>query len=132
MNLPDDELLELNALCNALIDGASTEAERTRLEKMLAASDDARRFYVRTMTLSASLFGYASEMQADAPEVSAKRVVQVPAWVWTVGSLAAAACVVLALWLGNAAKRDAANEIASAEQESDDSVARLSGAKDCR
>ena len=132
MNLPDDELLELNALCNALIDGAITEAERARLEKMLAASDDARRFYVRAMTLSASLFDYAGEMQADAPEVSPKRVVHVPAWFWTAGSLAAAACVVLALWFGFAAKRDAANEIAGTEQESDDSVARLSGAKDCR
>ena len=132
MSLPDDELLELNTLCNALIDGALTEADRARLEKMLAASDDARRFYVRAMTLSASLFDYAGEMQADAPEVSPKRVVHVPAWMWTAGSLAAAACVVFALWLGDAAKRDAANDTASAEQESDDSVARLSGAKDCR
>ncbi len=133
MNLPDDELLELNALCNALIDGAITDAERLRLEKMLAASEDARRFYVRAMTLSASLFDYAGEMQSDAPDVAVQRIVRVPAWAWTIGSLAAAACVVLGLWFGFAAKRDAANEVASAEQESsDDSVARLSGAKDCR
>ena len=133
MSLPDDELLELNALCNALIDGAITDAERARLEKMLAASDEARRFYVRATTLSASLFDYAGEMQSDAPDVAAGRVVRVPAWVWTVGSLAAAACVAVAFWLGAAAKQDAANEFASAEQESsDDSVARLSGAKDCR
>ena len=70
MSLPDDELLELNALCNALIDGVITEADRERLEKMLAASDDARRFYVRAMTLSASLFDYAGEMQSDAPDLT--------------------------------------------------------------
>ena len=133
MSLPDNELLELNALCNALIDGAITDADRARLEQMLAASEEARRFYVRAMALSASLFDYAGEMQSDAPDVAAKRIVRVPAWVWTAGSLAAAACVALAFWLGGADRRDAANEVASAEQESsDDSVARLSGAKDCR
>ena len=161
MNLPDDELLELNALCNALIDGALSDGERARLEKMLAASADARRFYVRAMTLSASLFDYAGEMQSDAPDAAAQAFVvghasSVSEWdrhpcltspstrpagrdarrtptAWkAVPLLAAAACVVLALWFGFAAKRDAANEIASAEQENDDSVARLSGAKDCR
>ena len=133
MSLPDHELLELNALCNALADGASTDAERARLEEMLAASEDARRFYVRALALSASLFDYAGEMQADAPDLPAKRIVRVPAWAWTLGSLAAAACVVLAFWLGGSAKRDAANEVASVEQESsDDSVARLSGARECR
>ena len=133
MSLPDHELLELNALCNALADGAITGAERARLEEMLAASGDARRFYVRAMALSASLFDYAGEMQADAPDLSARRIVRVPAWAWTLGSLAAAACVVLAFWLGGAEQRDAANDLASAEQEAgDDSVARLSGARDCR
>ncbi len=157
MNLPDNELLELNALCNALIDGAMTDDERVRLEKMLAASDDARRFYVRAMTLSASLFDYAGEMQSDAPDVapasrlresdrhpclsspatSAGRDARRTSAAWKaaprIAALATAACVVLALWFGFAAKRDPANETASAEQEgSDDSVARLSGAKDCR
>ncbi len=133
MSLPDQDLLELNALCNALADGAITEAERTRLEEMLAASDDARRFYVRAMALSASLFDYAGEMQADAPDLPARRIVRVPAWAWTLGSLAAAACVALAFWLGGSEQRDAAKESAIAELESsDDSVARLSGARECR
>lgn len=132
MSLPDHELLELNALCNALIDGAITGADRTRLEEMLAASEDARRFYVRAMTLSASLFDHAGEMQADAPDVPAPRIVQVPGRKWAAGALATAACVALALWLGDLLKRDTAPEIASAEQDGDDSVARLSGAKDCQ
>ena len=63
MSMPDHELLELNALCHALIDGAITGTERARLEEVLAASHDARRFYVRTMALSACLFDYAGEMQ---------------------------------------------------------------------
>ena len=133
MSLPDHDLLELNALCHALADGASTATERARLEEMLAASDDARRFYVRAMALSASLFDYAGEMQADAPDLPARRIGRVPAWAWTAGSLAAAACVALAFWLGGVEKRDAASAVARAEQEgSDDSVARLSGARECR
>lgn len=133
MSLPDPELLELNALCHALIDGAISAAERARLEEMLATSDDARRFYVRTLALSASLFDYAGEMQADAPDAPKRRIVRVPAWAWTAGALAAAACVALAFWFGGAEKRAAAGEVASAEQESrDDSVARLSGAHECR
>ena len=136
MSMPDNELLDLNALCHALIDGAITGTERARLEEVLAASHDARRFYVRTMALSACLFDYAGEMQGEAPDApgaaDSRRVVRVPAWAWTAGSLAAAACVVLAFWLGGLGKWNAADAVASAEQEIDDSVARLSGAKDCR
>ncbi len=132
MSLPDNELLELNALCNALIDGAITDAERARLEQLLAGSEDARRFYVHAMHLSASLFDYAGEMQSDAPDVPVTRIVQVPAWKWAAGALAAAACVVLALWLGDSPRSDTARGIASVEQDGDDSVARLSGAKDCQ
>ena len=35
MSLSDPEVLELNALCNALVDGVITEAERARLAQML-------------------------------------------------------------------------------------------------
>jgi ferric-dicitrate binding protein FerR (iron transport regulator) len=133
MSLPDNDLLELNALCNALVDDAITDADRARLEAILAQSEDARRFYVRAMALSASLFDYAGEMQADAPDAPAPaRVVRIPAWVWTLGSLAAAACIVAAFWLGAISKRGASAETAAVEQDADESIARLSGAKDCR
>jgi len=161
MRLPDDQLLELNALCHALIDGAITDAERARLEEMLASSANARRFYVRAMTLSASLFDFAGEMQCDAPDVgqasslsesdrhpSLSSPAARPAGTdarrtptaWRAvprrfALLTAMACAALALtlWFGFAAKRGAVHETASAEQESsDDSIARLSGAKDCR
>jgi len=138
MNMEDAEILELNTLCNALVDGTITDAEKARLEQMLRTSEEARRFYVRALALSSSLMEYAGEMQADAPDFPAaeSRVVRPASWVWTLGSLATAAAIVLAFWLGWSRERgpvgtDAA-EMAETAQENDDSVALLSGAKDCR
>ncbi len=95
MSLSDPETLELNALCSALLDHTLDAAGRARLNALLAESGEARRFYVRSMALSASLHDYAGELQSDEPE----RVVRVPAWRWVVGGLAAAAAVVLAFWI---------------------------------
>ena len=47
MNLTDQEILELTELCNALVDGRSTDVQQTRLAEQLAASEAARQFYVR-------------------------------------------------------------------------------------
>jgi len=138
MNLSDPELLELNVLCNALVDGIITDPDKARLEEMLRTSEDARRFYVRALALSSSLMQYAGEMQAEAPDLSTapSRIVRPAAWIWSLGSLAAAAAIVLAFWLGWTKERVPARtdnaEIADALPESDESVARLSGAKDCR
>lgn len=98
MNLPDREILELNELCGAQVDGTLTEGQRVRLAEMLRASEAARRQYVRAMAQSASLHGYAAEVHAGAPDrprpvVRAHRLVG-----WALGSLAAAAAVVTALW----------------------------------
>ena len=93
--MTDAETLELNALCSALVDHTLDAAGRARLNALLTGSAEARRFYVRSMALSASLHDYAGELQSDEPE----RVVRVPAWRWLVGSLAAAAAVVLAFWM---------------------------------
>ena len=137
MNLNDSELLELNALCNALIDGQITDAERARLEQLLRNSEEARRFYVRALGLSASLMEYAGEMQteaADAPIVT-QRIVRPAAWIWALGSLAAAAAIVLAFWMGWTKDRGSSGssrpEIAEVPAESEEGVGRLSGAKDC-
>jgi len=45
---------------------------------------------------------YAGEMQAEAPDAVPKkrRIVRPAAWVWALGSLATAAALVLAFWLG--------------------------------
>jgi ferric-dicitrate binding protein FerR (iron transport regulator) len=137
MNLDDSELLELNALCNALIDGQITDAERARLEQLLRDSEEARRYYVRALGLSASLMQYAGEMQteaADAPIVTS-RVIRPPSWIWTLSSLAAAAAIVLAFWMGWKQDRNLPGnsrpEIAEAPIENEEGVGRLSGAKDC-
>ena len=95
MNLNDADTLELGALCSALLDHTLDAAGRARLNALLAGSEEARRFYVRSMALSASLHDYAGELQSDEPE----RVVRVPAWRWVLGGLAAAAAVVLAFWI---------------------------------
>jgi ferric-dicitrate binding protein FerR (iron transport regulator) len=137
MNLSDSEQLELNALCNALIDGQLTDAERARLEQLLRDSEEARRFYVRALGLSASLMQYAGEMQtepADAPLVT-PHVVRPPNWIWTLGSLAAAAAIVLAFWMGWTQDRGASGtsrqDVAEVPPESEEGIGRLSGAKDC-
>jgi anti-sigma factor RsiW len=52
----DNERVELNELISALVDGRASAFDHARLEEMLAASEEARRFYVRSMAMSASLF----------------------------------------------------------------------------
>lgn len=133
MNLTDEQVLELTALCNALADGVATDAQKRRLAQLLSGSEEARRFYVRAMALSASLHEYADEMQTDEATVVAAepRIGRPPAWVWTLGSLAAAAVVVLTLWLAVFSKHDAGGENSLVETEKDEFVARLTSAKDC-
>ena len=96
MNLNDKEILELNELCNALIDDRLTRDQRARLEQWLETSEEARRFYVRVTGLSASLMHYADTSHADAPDVLLR-----PFWQrtlpWWLG--AAAALLLLALGL---------------------------------
>lgn len=99
MHLTDDEILELNELCNAVVDGMLNDAQRARLSAWLLASEAARQYYVRAVGMSASLHEYASEMHAEAPK---KRIIPV-SWrifYWAGGSMAAAAAIAIALWVG--------------------------------
>ncbi|MBI2950000.1 MAG: FecR domain-containing protein [Verrucomicrobia bacterium] len=129
MNLSDKIRVELNELCSGLVDGTLTEPQRRRLEQLLAASPEARRVYVRALSLSASLFDYASEMQTEAPERSQRPnyLVAVRPWRWAIGALGAAAAIALAFWLGGLAKSGSGGEIQPQEI-----VAHLSGAKNCQ
>jgi ferric-dicitrate binding protein FerR (iron transport regulator) len=126
--LTDSEVLELSALCSALLDGAITDAEKARLEAWLAESEAARRYYVRVMGLSASLCDYANEMQAEAPDLES-RIVRPAMWRWAIGALAAAAAVALAFWIVRSEPQLTPGAIAG-ETDIDETVARLSGAKD--
>jgi ferric-dicitrate binding protein FerR (iron transport regulator) len=132
MNLTDKEILELNELCAALVDGTLTQNQKARLSHLLSTSDDARRVYVRTMGLSASLYSYASEMQTEKADVVIFRESAFLAWWrqmrWAFGSLTAAAAVIAILVWMNLPQKSAA--IASPNNE--ESVALLTGAKNCQ
>lgn len=68
MNLTDREIIELNEICGAVIDGSLTDAQRSRLAHWLLHSESARCHYVRALGQSASLHSYASEVHTDAPD----------------------------------------------------------------
>src|SRR5436305_1607013 len=68
MNLSDKDILELNELCNALVDGTISDKQKLVLGHWLATSLEAREFYVRVLGLSASLYSYSSEMQTGDAE----------------------------------------------------------------
>jgi ferric-dicitrate binding protein FerR (iron transport regulator) len=96
--MSDADLLALTELCNALADGRITEAERTELNRRLAESDEARRFYVRFASLGASLSGYAAEQQCEAAPAP-RKVVKFPVkWTAGIAALAASIAAMLAYW----------------------------------
>jgi len=132
MSLSDKELLELHELCGALADETISTEQHQRLAAWLQSSEEARQFYVRSMALSASLFQYAGEMLAEAPDSPAppkSKIIRFAKW-WAAVPLAAAAVFMLAFWIGNRSA-DPGNS-ASPDLESEETVAHLSGARDCR
>jgi hypothetical protein len=60
MNLTANDILELEALCDALLDQTLDDAGRAMLSERLAASEEARQLYVRAMAQSASLCLHAA------------------------------------------------------------------------
>jgi hypothetical protein len=120
--LEDREILELNELCGAVVDGTLTDAQSARLSAWLRDSEAARRFYVRALGQSASLHSYASELHAGAPDAPAKIIR--PRQRWFV-ALSAAAALVLGVWFATQAR-------VSPEPAVGEFVARLTGAKDAR
>ena len=131
MSLDDRRALEVNKLCNELIDETISEPHRATLEEYLAESEDARQFYVRSIDLSASLGSHASEMQIEAAEVAfrGRRISPPTAWLW----LALAASLVLAstLWLDPWTDRSADRDAVSGERSPEiaEFVARITGTR---
>lgn len=125
--LSDKEILELNELCSALIDGRLTEAQKERLEWWLRNSESARRFYARMMGLSASLHHYASEMHAEAPAPARVRA-GFPRLFWVLAPAAAVVSAAVVAWLLitglPSSSRKPAPQVGY--------VARLTGVKDCK
>jgi ferric-dicitrate binding protein FerR (iron transport regulator) len=127
MNLTDKEILELSELCSALVDEQLTEQQKARLSYLLATSDAARRFYVRATGLSASLYSYASEMQTEGRDAPLQSNIA-RAW-WAFGFLAAAATIVLLLWINQPVSNPV---ITAAQSRAREFVAQLTGAKECQ
>ena len=120
----DLDRVELNELCSALVDGQLTETQHARLQKMLIDSAEARRFYVRSMELSASLYSYASEMQSEPAEP--RNIIRPAFWRrWSV-PLAAAAVVTIGVWIG----RSLLPETLAPGDDEREFIARISGSKD--
>ena len=125
MNLTDPEFLELNELCGAVVDGTLTEAQRDRLARWLAESEDVRRHYACALGQSASLHSYAAEMQAEAPEapVSLTKSFRYALW-WTTVVPAAAALVI-----GFVFRESGAGDVPESAAQASEFVGRVTGVK---
>ncbi|MDP3071193.1 MAG: LamG-like jellyroll fold domain-containing protein [Opitutaceae bacterium] len=122
MSLSDRDILELNELCGAVVDGTLTEVQRARLAAWLLESEAARRFYARALGQSASLHTYAGELHAGTPDATVEKSRWWRFWPY---ALPAAAALVLGGWFATR------GHFVSAPAESE-FVARLTGAKDAR
>src|ERR1035437_155081 len=81
------------------------------------------------MGLSASLYSYASEMQVEAPDAApSPKIIRLGVGSW-LGFLAAAACVVLALWIFSPRPT---RDTTTAGLPADEYVARITGSKECQ
>ncbi len=118
--MSDDETVELASLCSVLADDTITGAEKERLNSILRASEEARRFYIKQAALSVSLITYAAEMQSDAPRL----IVMKPKSQWLAGIAVAAAVMILGFifWPKRGTTMPAAEMIL---------VASMTGTKDC-
>ena len=139
MNLADKEILELNELCNALVDDTLSDKQKARLTEWLAQSADVRQFYIRFMGQSASLYSYASELQTEAPDSLPMPGKSTRKWKWVVSLLAMAALIALVVWMrpvknGNDVVRAQPSPSASTDTPAaeDEFVAQLTGSKECR
>jgi ferric-dicitrate binding protein FerR (iron transport regulator) len=128
MNLSDPEILELNELCNAVVDGTIDEAQKAALSNWLMRSEEARRFYVRVTGLSASLCHFAAELQTGEPDGTAGQAPR-RRWPWIMGLLALAASVAVLVRLAwpNHPLPQTETTVATNEIEY---VAQLTGGKD--
>jgi hypothetical protein len=122
----DSERVELNELCSALVDGQLTPPQNARLQELLRESAEARRFYVRSMELSASLYSYAGEMQCEPAEP--QNIIRPTFWRRYAAPLAAAAAVVaVGFWIGRTVP-----EGINANDDDPELIARISASKDTR
>ncbi len=123
-----DEINQLQALCEAAVEGSLTPEEQERLEQMVLQSSEARRFYVAYLHQHATLQWSAadptflplagSSPTGNAAQQETDRPRRLPAWPtparlggivrdrwrWIAG-MAVAAAVLIAMWLPDARRR---------------------------
>ena len=140
MNLTDKEILELNELCSAVVDETLSEKQKARLSLWISNSLDARQFYIRAMSLSASLSYYASEMHTDQRDAIPLPSKSLLPWKWVSIFLAVAATVLLGFTLaGRFPKHElvfspppVATVSLAVPAHVDEFVAQLTGSKQCQ
>lgn len=126
--LTDRDILELNELCSALIDGRLTEVQKERLRWWLANSESARRYYTRMMSLSASLHHYTSEMHTEVPVPARHRVgVGRLFWFLVPAATVGAAAIAFSLLFGDGPSGGRQEATRPGGY-----IAQLTGVKDCR
>lgn len=127
--LSDKEILEMQRLCDAVIDGTITDSQKGQLAGWLRKSRAARQYYIRALALSSSLYSYASEMQAEAPDMVRRRVQPQAGLFWIflrwLAPVTAAAAVAAIIWVVDI--RQGTTGTANGE-----SVAQLTGSKECQ
>src|SRR4051812_1823931 len=128
MNLSDPEILELNDLCNALLDNTISDTQKARLSQWLSTSDEARRFYVRVMGQSASLCHYASEMQTGEPDANSDRMKIGRRFRWVIGLLSIAGSLALIVWMARPKHLDQTAQAPTTNE--NEFVAKLTGSKE--
>jgi ferric-dicitrate binding protein FerR (iron transport regulator) len=126
----DREILELQRLCDAVADQTITDAQKAQLSRWLLDSRKARQYYIRAMRLSSSLYGYASEMQAEAPDVVRSRPLTQTSlfsilFRWLTPVAVAGAAIAVVVWA--VGFREAKTGMIN-----DESVAQLTGSKECQ
>jgi ferric-dicitrate binding protein FerR (iron transport regulator) len=127
MSLANRELDELAELCDVLLDGKLTDQQKSRLDELLVASEEARQFYVRVLGLSASLFEYAAELQfptQTVPSASMPVGRKRQLW-WALAALTTAAAIVVAIVLHG-------SNDASGEADAEEFAAQITGLQDCQ
>jgi hypothetical protein len=128
MNLDDRDILELNQLCDATIEGTANAAQRARLEQLLSESEDARAYYVKMADLSASLSHYAGEMQMEEADGRRSMGLILRSNILKMGAVAAAIMLVVLWWAGPDSTKAVKTQSPAASPT--EFVARLTGLKD--
>ena len=121
-DLTDSDRLELTGLCGALADGCLNAQQSKRLNDLLRHSEEARLFYLRHSSLSASLYAYSAELQSDAPTAPHAPNARISKLLWWSAMAALVLIAGIVLWPSN---------VKPPSDHESSTVAMMTGTKDC-